>query len=380
MAIRYRHSSLAPLALVLNIALIPGRITWANDAAFPPSPTAPALPTSPALPAAQSVPPAIVTGPAMLEGVPPEAIAPIPVPVHPTIAAPPGVPQTITSPLGKTLELKFLDEFYAVPDKDGQPYIDRHKWQTTFWQGSSNRTLTGNGEAQYYMDKDYSGQNKVPKEQWPNPFSFETPGILTISATKVPQELWGNWWMGPQRPYSSGLLDSDGLFTFKHGYVEGRFKLPGNRGAWPAFWLLPDDPALGQGVAAHPWPPEFDIFEFFGHRPTKFTTGLIAPKTEHVKVTRWMQDAGLDVSQDFHVWGFEWDESTAVWTFDGKEVARAALTPGFDRPMYLLINLAVGGNWYSQEMTAAGTPHTPWDVDETTMPWKMECDYVRVYQ
>jgi len=48
--------------------------------------------------------------------------------------------------------------------------------------------------------------------------------------------------------------------------------------------------------------------------------------------------------------------------------------------MYLLINLAVGGTWYRQEMEAAGTPHKAWEVDETTMPWKMHLDYVRVYQ
>lgn len=64
-----------------------------------------------------------------------------------------GVPETILSPLGKKMTLKFHDEFDGVIDKDGQPYIDRSKWKTTFWQGSSCRTLTGNGKAQYYMDK-----------------------------------------------------------------------------------------------------------------------------------------------------------------------------------------------------------------------------------
>ena len=48
--------------------------------------------------------------------------------------------------------------------------------------------------------------------------------------------------------------------------------------------------------------------------------------------------------------------------------------------MYLLINLAVGGKWYAEEMTAPARPPKPWEVDEASMPWKMECDYVRVYQ
>ena len=48
--------------------------------------------------------------------------------------------------------------------------------------------------------------------------------------------------------------------------------------------------------------------------------------------------------------------------------------------MYLLINMAVGGTWYSQEMKAAAHDYKAWQVDETTMPWKMHLDYVRVYQ
>ena len=165
------------------------------------------------------------------------------------------VPQTITSPLGHSLSLVWHDEFDAVPDKDGQPYIDRSKWQTTFWQGSSQRTLLGNVEAQYYVDKDYNGNGSLHPEASGalNPFSFETPGILTIKAWKTPAELWPKFWMGEQRPFSSGLLISDKHFTFQHGYVEGRFKLPGVRGAWPAFWLLGNDPTKATEAEAHQW-------------------------------------------------------------------------------------------------------------------------------
>ena len=104
-----------------------------------------------------------------------------------------------------------------------KPYIDRSKWKTTFWQGSSCRTLTGNGEAQYYMDKDYVGKGKVRVGKRMNPFSLEKPGILTISATPTPKDTWDNWWMGPERYISSGILCSDGHFTFQYGYIEGRF-------------------------------------------------------------------------------------------------------------------------------------------------------------
>jgi lysophospholipase L1-like esterase len=77
----------------------------------------------------------------------------------------------------------------------------------------------------------------------------------------------------------------------------------------------------------------------------------------------------------------EWDTDRIIFYFDGKEVSRVDNSiDAFRQPMYLLINLAVGGNWYSDEMKAAKTPYKAWEVDEATMPWKMDVDYVRVYQ
>ena len=233
------------------------------------------------------------------------------------------VPQTITSPLGKKLTLKFHDEFDAVPDKDGKPYIDRSKWQTTFWQGSSERCLFANGEAQYYMDKDYAGARNLPVEQRPNPFSFETPGMLTISAFKVPEPLWKNYWMGKERPFCSGLLISDKHFTFNTATSKAASSSPPNRGAWPAFWLLGDDPSRPTAGEAHEWGPEVDVFEFFGHRPTKHSAGVIARKGEKPTFTFGYNEVGFDITKDFHTWGFEWDADQMVWTFDGKVWATA---------------------------------------------------------
>ena len=300
-------------------------------------------------------------------------------PARPAKAA---VPKTVTSPLGKKLTLKFDEEFNPVKDKDGQPYIDRSKWQTTFWQGSSQRTLWGNAEAQYYVDKDYNGEGSILPEKNGslNPFSFERPGILTIRAWKTPKELWKKFYMGEERPFSSGLLISDKRFTFQYGYVEGRFKLPANRGAWPAFWMLGDDPTKPDNDTAHEWGPEVDVFEFFGHRPLKHSAGIHGRDGDKASFTFGYNEVGKDLTKDFHTWGFEWDKDSCVWTLDGKIWARGTTPASLNRPMYLLINLAVGGSWYSQEMTAAKKPAKPWEVDETTMPWKMECDYVRVYQ
>jgi beta-glucanase (GH16 family) len=293
------------------------------------------------------------------------------------------VPLSIVSPLGRTMQLKFHDEFDAVPDKDGCPYIDRTKWQTTFWQGSGERTLLSNLEAQYYTDKDYTGRGEAGLKPALNPFSFEKPGILTISAAKAPKEVWPNFWMNDQRCFTSGLLISDGRFTFKYGYIEGRFKLPASRGAWPAFWLLSDEPSLGGPAKAHEWPPEIDIFEFMGHWTNKFDSTLITTKGRSDRVNDWTlryHQAGFDISKDFHSWGCEWSAQEVVFVFDGKIWARGKTPPSMRRSMYILINLAVGGKWYSEEMSKTSTPCKPWEVDESSMPWKLECDYVRVYQ
>jgi beta-glucanase (GH16 family) len=289
------------------------------------------------------------------------------------------VPQRIVTPLGKTMTLKFHDEFDPVTDKDGKPYIDRTKWETNFWQGRNERTLYFNKEAQFYLDKDY-GLGDIKPAQRVNPFSFEKPGILTISATKVPETLWQHFRMTKERCFASGLLSSDKTFTFKYGYVEGRFKLPGDRGAWPCLWMLGNDPSRGTPVEAHQWPPEIDVVEYMGHWKTKFDGAVLARKEDHSDWRLRYFQTGFDLTKDFHTWAVEWNEEEIALIFDGKIWTRGKTPESLKRPMYLLINLAVGGKWYSSEMTNAKTPAAAWEVDETTMPWKMECDYVRVYQ
>ena len=330
------------------------------------------------------------------EPAPEPAPAPAPVPVPPTVveSSKPAVAagnREIVSPLGKRMVLKFNDEFDGVVDGDGQRYIDRSKWITTFWQGDSERSLwQGNKEVELLLDKDFP--KSLPVEKRINPFSFDQSGVLTISAKRIPEDLrpeyikageklWKKYWR--DLPFSSGLLCSDSKFTFKYGYVEGRFKLPANRGAWPAFWMLPFHDENAEDIKKHPWPPEIDIFEFFGHRPEKYTSHVILPKGE--KAPGWKMswnDTGKNIGDDFHVWGMEWNEKEVVFIFDGKIWARANIEPcpSMHKPMYLLIHMAIGGKWYADEMRNLGTPYQQWEVDEESMPWRMECDYVRVYQ
>ncbi|MBI3879649.1 MAG: glycoside hydrolase family 16 protein [Verrucomicrobia bacterium] len=162
---------------------------------------------------------------------------------------------------------------------------------------------------------------------------------------------------GKLRHYTSGMMTTYRKFEQQFGRFEIRARVPRGNGMWPAIWLLPAP--LG-------WPPEIDVMEVLGHETAKLYT------THH-----WAQDGykqadtgitmGPDLAGDFHVFAIEWDAAKIVWTVDGKERFRSVKSiPRV--PMYLLMNLAIGGHW--------GNP-----PDRTTpFPGAFEIDYVRVYQ
>jgi beta-glucanase (GH16 family) len=302
----------------------------------------------------------------------------------PPIVQPGTVPLEFTGPTGVKRSLFFHDEFDGVPHPqlEGRLYLDQRKWKTTFWQGSGARTLAGNGEAQYYFDPFYRGQDGRLPGPWGNPFEFKD-GVLSIKAQVIPVADRANWWAGTERHIASGLIISDGMENGvgRYGYMELRAKLTNQRGSWPAWWTLPN---LNGGVGTkdpehagdHPWPPEIDMIEAFGHRPTKYTTGLQSlggAVPAGYGLDTWMHDIGDDLSRDFHIYGFEWTENDMVATFDGRVVSKGRTPPAYRVPMYQLINLAVGGNWYRDEK--GGT--SAWDVDEASMPWRYDLDYIR---
>ncbi len=169
--------------------------------------------------------------------------------------------------------------------------------------------------------------------------------------------------------YTSGSVTTLGKFHMLYGKAEVRAKLPTGRGIWPAIWLN----------SANSWPPEFDILEVLGHEPNVLHTN------NHWGLWPDNGQAGadytglIDYSEDYHVYGFEWDPGAIRWYLDG-EMIRTYTNDGklykngkaFDAigntQMYLYLNTAVGGDW-------------PGDPDETTVfPQYYLIDYVRVYE
>jgi beta-glucanase (GH16 family) len=203
--------------------------------------------------------------------------------------------------------------------------LNRSIWRSDIPNG-------GNGEMQEYVNDDSMGNYQVQN------------GILTIIARK---ESYSG------RNYTSGVILTQGRFSQKYGYFEMRAKVPHGKGLWPAFWMLAD-----------PWVPEIDITEILAGQPN------VTYMTLHYSGGQSMsQYTGPDFSADWHTFGVDWEPSALVWYVDGveqKRITNTSIIPSV--PMWILANLAVGGNW-------------PGNPDSTTVfPASFSIDYIRAWQ
>jgi beta-glucanase (GH16 family) len=241
----------------------------------------------------------------------------------------------------KKWRLVWADEF----NYSGLP--DSGKW---FFETRGNSYGWGNNEKQFYTEKDSSN-------------AYVSEGILKIKAIK--KEMGG-------KQYTSARLSTDGKYDFKYGRVEVRAKLPIGRGAWPAIWML------GTNIRNTSWPEcgEIDIMEQVGYEPDSIHGTVHTGAYNHVKGTQRGKTAFVEKpGHRFHVYGVQWTPEKVEFMLDGKtyfhfdnEHLTTAEWP-FDQPFYIILNLAIGGNW--------GGAH---GIDESIFPATMEIDYVRVYQ
>ncbi|WP_268885311.1 family 16 glycosylhydrolase [Belnapia mucosa] len=213
------------------------------------------------------------------------------------------------------------------------------------------RRFADNGEQQTYVDPGFGAQPH-------NPFSLAN-GNLTITAIPTPDTLRDV----VSTPYVSGVLETSGGpasagphaggFWQQYGYWEIRAQLPEGQGLWPAFWLV----GLG----------EIDIMEALGG-----DTGTVYQSTHDFRSglhTSQPVALDFDYAAGFHAYGLLWTPDALRFFVDGQETARldGAAYRDFG-PSFLVVNLAVGGNWGGM-------------VDGTTpFPAEMQIDYIRVYQ
>jgi beta-glucanase (GH16 family) len=207
----------------------------------------------------------------------------------------------------------------------------------------------GNNEAEFYTEKRLENA-RVEK------------GNLIIEAKK---EDWGN------KKYTSARLVTKGKGDWSSGRIEVRAKLPKGRGSWPAIWMLGSKTPLK-------WPDdgEIDIMEHVGYDPGVIHASTHCKKYNHI--IRTQKTAVTDVpdfADAYHIYAVEWDaENLSIFVDDKKYFSITNEHSGyeawpFSNPMYLLLNIAVGGNWGGQK-----------GVDDSIFPLQMLVDYVRVYQ
>ena len=253
--------------------------------------------------------------------------------------------------LAATAKLTFSDEFNSLSLWNGTSGT----WSSNWWYNdewglfsqSNGSTLEGNGESQWYINDNYAPTAGV------NPWSVSN-GVLSITADRASanlQPLINNY------EYTSGMLNSWHSFSQTYGYFEISAKLPAGQGLWPAFWLLQED---------GDWPPEIDVFEVLGHETDRLYQTVHTDETGEHTMDNFSAYVA-DMSAGFHRYGVNWQADYITFYFDGVEIGKTATPADLNEPMYLIVNLAVGGGW-------------PGEPDATTkFPATLQVDYVRVY-
>jgi len=254
--------------------------------------------------------------------------------------------------LDKTAVVTFAEEFSAFRTWDGSS-----GWDTTGggqWTGNkyAHGTVPWNDEIQWYVNPGYSPPPAEPK--LPNPFKA-SGGVLTITAAPADPAAQ-SYLLGQQ--YTSGMISTVSSFSQTYGYFEIRAQVPAGKGLWPAFWLL---------SPSGKWPPEIDVMEVLGNNPTELFSSIHSGVQGNVISTIDKTVTG-DLSTGFHTYGVNWQRDYIAWYLDGREIHRTATPSDMHEPMYLIANLAVGGNW-------------PGSPDATTVfPAEFKIDYIRVYK
>ena len=233
--------------------------------------------------------------------------------------------------------LKKTDPAYTLvwADEFNGTSIDMNNWNYNI--GGEG---WGNDEQEYYTDKNATIED----------------GHLVIAGKA--EQVGSNG-------YTSSRLTTKTKREFTYGKIEARIKIPAGQGLWPAFWML------GSNIDAVGWPVcgEIDIMEHINADSIFYGT-LHWVNNEKVSSGNQM----IAIPEEFHVYGIEWTADAIDWYIDGTKFHSVNIkdsinsTEEFHKPFFILLNLAIGGDWPGQI------------IDTTKIPAKMLVDYVRLYQ
>lgn len=219
--------------------------------------------------------------------------------------------------------------------------LNMDSWNFELNDGCPKLCGWGNNELQLYTRKNH----------------FLKDGMLIITAKKE------------DSIYTSTRITTKKKVEIKYGKIEIRAKLPVGKGLWPAFWML------GSNIDEAGWPlcGEIDILEYIGKDPGQIFTSLHT-KESHGNTINTKKTSILDIEDNFHIYTANWTKDKIEFYVDYKllytfvpETKNEEFWP-FNQPFYLLLNLAIGGNF--------GGP----EVDDSIFPQEFIIDYIRIYQ
>jgi beta-glucanase (GH16 family) len=196
---------------------------------------------------------------------------------------------------------------------------------------------------------------------------FDTAQNLSVSGGYLTITAKEESYMGSS--YTSGRIETSGLFSQTYGRFEARIKIPQGQGMWPAFWML------GSNYSTQGWPQcgEIDIMENAGADPTTVFGSMHGPGGDN-KTQGYQLPGTASFADDFHIFAVEWEPGEIRWYVDSTqyETQDADLLPNsqqwvFDDPFFVILNLAVGGTYAGPTNSSVPFPQT------------MVVDYVHVY-
>jgi beta-glucanase (GH16 family) len=219
--------------------------------------------------------------------------------------------------------------------------LDGRDWSTCFWWGEDGCTIATNDELEWYQ-----------------------PGQVTVSGGSAHLTATRRAVVASDHhtyPYASGMISSGpppgqrrAKFAFRYGRVEARIRVPTGAGLWPGFWLLPADRSSL---------PEIDVMEYVSRQPDSLEVHLhFQGGTNGMPLSLRLNPA------QWHVYGIDWSPGRLTWTVDGHVVYRVTGGAVPKVPMYLIANLAVGGE-------GPGPP-----TAATRFPTAVDIDWVRVWK
>jgi beta-glucanase (GH16 family) len=222
--------------------------------------------------------------------------------------------------------------------------LDESRWNTCHWWNDGGCTIASNNELEWYRPEQV------------------TVADGTLRLTAAPNRYVAS--DGETYDFTSGMVttgptpdDDNAKVAITYGTVEARFKAPAGRGLWPAIWLLP---------ASKESRPEIDLLEMIGQDPSELILHFHPEDRDADSPSKRVRVTAPDLAEDWHTVGLSWTPGKLVYTLDGTPIWTVTGDQVPSEPMYLVMNLAVGGAY-------PGPPDS-----RTPFPATFEIDYVRM--